>query len=57
MPFKWMKDGARLENKVYGVPKEIDREIGRLKLTVIVIEIDGLLPEQGAYLKSEDMGT
>jgi len=52
-----MKDGARLEKKVYGVPKEIDREIGKLKLAAMGVEIDGLLPEQEAYLKSWDMGT
>jgi adenosylhomocysteinase len=52
-----VEDGARLEKKVYGVPKEIDREIGRLKLAAMGVEIDGLLPEQKVYLKSWDMGT
>jgi adenosylhomocysteinase len=52
-----MEDGERLEKKVYGVPKEIDREIGMLKLAAMGVEIDGLLPEQKVYLKSWDMGT
>jgi adenosylhomocysteinase len=49
--------GATLEKKVYGVPEEIDREIGRLKLAAMGVEIDLLLPEQEKYLASWDMGT
>jgi adenosylhomocysteinase len=49
--------GATLEKKVYGVPEEIDREIGRLKLAAMEVEIDQLLPEQEKYLTSWDMGT
>ena len=49
--------GAELENQVYGVPKEIDQEIGKLKLAAMGIEIDELLPEQEKYLSSWDMGT
>ncbi|MGD8253423.1 MAG: adenosylhomocysteinase [Syntrophobacterales bacterium] len=49
--------GATLEKKVYGVPEEIDREIGRLKLAAMEVEIDELLPEQEKYLTSWDMGT
>jgi adenosylhomocysteinase len=49
--------GVTLEKKVYGVPEEIDREIGRLKLAAMEVEIDELLPEQEKYLKSWDMGT
>ena len=49
--------GAELEKKVYGVPEEIDQEIGRLKLAAMGIEIDELLPEQKEYLGSWDMGT
>ena len=51
------KKGATLEKKVYGVPEEIDREIGRLKLAAMDVEIDELLPEQEKYLTSWDMGT
>jgi adenosylhomocysteinase len=49
--------GPTLEKKVYGVPEEIDLEIGRLKLAAMGIEIDILLPEQEKYLASWDMGT
>jgi len=52
-----IKKGSTLEKKVYGVPEEIDSEIGRLKLAAMGIEIDTLLPEQEKYLASWDMGT
>ena len=52
-----IEKGAELENKVYGVPEEIDQDIGRLKLGAMGIEIDKLLPEQEEYLGSWDMGT
>jgi adenosylhomocysteinase len=46
-----------LENKVYGVPLEIDEEIGRLKLQAMGITIDTLTDEQEKYLSSWDVGT
>jgi adenosylhomocysteinase len=49
--------GSTLEKRVYGVPEEIDREIGRLKLIAMGVEIDELLPEQEKYLASWDVGT
>ncbi len=49
--------GNTLEKKVYGVPEEIDREIGRLKLAAMEVEIDELLPEQEKYLTSWEEGT
>ncbi len=49
--------GTTLKNKVYGVPEAIDREIGKLKLAAMEVEIDELLPEQEKYLTSWDMGT
>ena len=49
--------GSTLEKKVYGVPEEIDSEIGRLKLAAMGVEIDILLPEQEKYLASWNMGT
>ncbi|TNF50353.1 adenosylhomocysteinase [bacterium] len=52
-----IEKGTELEKKVYGVPEEIDQEIGRLKLAAMGIEIDELLPEQEEYLGSWDMGT
>ncbi len=46
-----------LENKVYTVPKDIDAEIGRLKLLSMGINIDELTAEQEKYLQSWDVGT
>jgi len=51
------KKGSTLEKKVYGVPEEIDSQIGRLKLAAMGVDIDTLLPEQEKYLASWDMGT
>jgi adenosylhomocysteinase len=46
-----------LENKVYGVPSEIDREIARLKLEAMGVKIDQLTEEQETYLNSWEAGT
>jgi adenosylhomocysteinase len=46
-----------LERKVYVVPEEIDREIARLKLATMGVEIDELTEEQARYLASWDEGT
>ena len=46
-----------LENKVYAVPRDIDDEIGRLKLLSMGIEIDALTNEQEIYLNSWNAGT
>jgi adenosylhomocysteinase len=46
-----------LERKVYDVPEEIDREIARLKLETMGVEIDRLTEEQARYLASWDEGT
>jgi adenosylhomocysteinase len=50
-------DGKKLERRVYGVPKEIDHEIARLKLQTMAMPIDVLTPEQVKYLASWEMGT
>jgi adenosylhomocysteinase len=39
------------------VPEEIDREIARLKLESMGVEIDSLTEEQARYLASWDEGT
>ena len=39
------------------MPDEIDREIARLKLATMGIEIDQLTEEQAKYLASWDEGT
>ena len=46
-----------LENQVYVVPRDIDAEVGRLKLLSMGIEIDELTNEQEKYLNSWDVGT
>jgi adenosylhomocysteinase len=52
-----VQNAPRLERKVYSVPEEIDREIARLKLATMGIEIDTLTEEQAKYLASWDEGT
>jgi adenosylhomocysteinase len=52
-----VKNGKKLEKKVYVVPKEIDMEIARLKLKSMGVEIDKLTPEQEKYLASWEEGT
>lgn len=51
------QNGKHLENKVYSVPEEIDREIARFKLLSMGIQIDVLTPEQELYLNSWQEGT
>jgi len=51
------KNSSKLEKKVYPVPKDIDKEIARLKLLSMGVEIDTLTPEQAKYLSSWEMGT
>jgi adenosylhomocysteinase len=46
-----------LERRVYDVPSDIDREIARLKLATLGVEIDQLTEEQQRYLASWDEGT
>jgi adenosylhomocysteinase len=52
-----VQNADRLERKVYDVPEEIDREIARLKLETMGVEIDRLTEEQARYLSSWDEGT
>lgn len=49
--------GRRLENKVYTVPGEIDRNIAKMKLATLGVNIDALTKEQKIYLASWEMGT
>jgi adenosylhomocysteinase len=48
---------TELEHRVYTVPEAIDREIARLKLETMRVEIDHLTEEQERYLSSWDEGT
>jgi adenosylhomocysteinase len=52
-----VKHADELENKVYGVPADIDREIARLKLDAMGVQIDTLTPQQVKYLNSWEEGT
>ncbi len=52
-----VKNADKLEKKVYGVPEDIDREIARLKLETMAINIDTLTDEQIKYLNSWQEGT
>ena len=49
--------GPELDNLVYLVPENIDREIARLKLESMGIKIDRLTDEQKKYLKGWREGT
>jgi adenosylhomocysteinase len=51
------KNADSLEPRVYDVPEDIDREIARLKLESMDVEIDRLTEEQAKYLASWDEGT
>jgi len=52
-----VQNAGSLENKVYPVPDEIDKEIAKLKLATMGVEIDELTEEQAKYLASWDEGT
>ena len=52
-----VKQGKSLAPAVYIVPKEMDQEVGRLKLASMGIDIDTLTPEQQRYLASWESGT
>jgi adenosylhomocysteinase len=52
-----VKHGKTLEKKVYRVPLELDREIARLKLASMDVQIDALTAEQETYLSSWQHGT
>jgi adenosylhomocysteinase len=52
-----VQNAGTLENKVYPVPSAIDKEIAKLKLATMGVEIDTLTEEQAKYLASWDEGT
>ena len=52
-----VKNHKTLENKVYTVPEDIDKEIARLKLEAMGVNIDTLTDEQFAYLNQWQEGT
>ena len=55
---EYMRQNAdTLENQVYTIPEDVDREIASLKLTAMGINIDTLTAEQEAYLNQWEEGT
>jgi adenosylhomocysteinase len=51
------KHHAELSDQVYVVPEEIDREVARLKLKALGVEIDDMTAEQAKYVTSWESGT
>ncbi|MBU1925870.1 MAG: adenosylhomocysteinase [Candidatus Omnitrophica bacterium] len=47
----------KLENKVYPIPEQMDKNIAKLKLIGMDIKIDRLTAQQKKYLSSWEMGT
>ena len=52
-----VQNADTLEKRVYDVPEAIDKEIARLKLESMGVDIDTLTEEQAKYLASWDEGT
>lgn len=52
-----LKHADKLENQVYTIPEELDREIAELKLAAMGIDIDVLTDQQVKYLSSWEEGT
>ncbi len=54
---EFIAKSAKLQAKVYCVPKEIDEKVAELKLKAMGINIDELTAEQKKYLSTWEMGT
>ena len=52
-----VKHAKELKKEVYAVPDHLDKEIARLKLESLGVQIDKLTPEQELYLASWSEGT
>lgn len=52
-----LKNAEKLQNTVYSVPEDIDKEIARIKLDAMGVKIDVLTEEQVKYLNSWEEGT
>jgi adenosylhomocysteinase len=48
---------AKLQIKVYTVPKDLDEKVAELKLKSMNVTIDVLTAEQKKYLSTWEMGT
>ena len=58
LTLRWLASvGKDLEPGVHEVPSDIDREIARLKLTTMGVDIDQLTADQREYLASWQVGT
>ena len=55
---EWLvKNASGMKPQVLSVPREIDRDVARLKLECMGVRIDTLTPEQEKYLSSWEEGT
>jgi adenosylhomocysteinase len=54
---RWIWESPELEVRVHDVPEEIDREVARLKLETMGVDIDELTDEQIRYMSSWEEGT
>jgi adenosylhomocysteinase len=52
-----VKNKGKLEPGLHSIPVEVDKEIARLKLQAMGIEIDSLTPDQIEYMNSWTSGT
>jgi adenosylhomocysteinase len=52
-----VKNASQLKPQVYSVPEPIDRQIAKLKLESMGIQVDKLTPDQEQYLTSWSEGT
>ncbi|HEV1288313.1 MAG TPA: adenosylhomocysteinase [Bryobacteraceae bacterium] len=51
------RNHGKLENKVYSVPEELDKQVAKMKLESMGFNIDKLTPEQEEYLAGWSEGT
>jgi adenosylhomocysteinase len=54
---EYIAKNDRMEPKVHQVPKEIDENVAKLKLSAMHIKIDKLTKEQKKYLSAWELGT
>jgi adenosylhomocysteinase len=52
-----VKNKGKLQPGIHSIPTEVDKEIARLKLQAMGIQIDALTPEQTEYINSWTAGT
>jgi len=52
-----VKNHSQLENRVYAVPEDLDKQVARMKLESMGVKIDRLTAEQEHYLSSWSEGT